>query len=255
MALFGRKPEASLRGSDPNRLLQQAKSGHQPAREEFIRQYTPFALRVASSTCGRYLHLGEDDEASIALIAFNEAIDAYQEGKGASFLTFAEMLIKRRLVDFYRKEGRARRVVSLSMVAPDEAEGETEWSQAEVKQAFDFYRLQGENSDRREEILQYVRVLQEYGIDLMELVELTPKHQDARERAVATALLIAGNEQWRQHLMLRKELPLKELSQHVDVSRKTMERQRKYIIALVLAVTGDFPFLRHYITQGRRDCP
>ena len=48
--------------------------------------------------------LGRDDEASIAMIAFNEAIDAYDDSAGASFLSFAEIVIKRRMVDYFRRK-------------------------------------------------------------------------------------------------------------------------------------------------------
>ncbi len=66
---------------------------------------------VFSAGCVRivpqYLVLGRDDEASIAMIAFNEAIDAYSsDGGGASFLSFAEIVIKRRMVDFFRRQAR-----------------------------------------------------------------------------------------------------------------------------------------------------
>ena len=43
------------------------------------------------------------DEFSIGLQAFNEALDAYQSDKGASFLYFAKMVINRRVIDYIRK--------------------------------------------------------------------------------------------------------------------------------------------------------
>lgn len=44
------------------------------------------------------------DEFSIGLQAFNEALDAYQSDKGASFLYFAKMVINRRVIDYIRKK-------------------------------------------------------------------------------------------------------------------------------------------------------
>jgi len=49
------------------------------------------------------------------------------------------------------------------------------------------------------------------------------------------------------HLLNRRELPLKQLERRVDVSRKTLERQRKYIIAVALLLLEDFIYLRGYI--------
>ena len=84
----------------------EAQAGNDLMRDTLLKNYTPFILNVASSACNRYLKMGEDDEASIGLLAFNEAIDKYSPDKGAKFLTFAEVVIKRRLTDFFRKESR-----------------------------------------------------------------------------------------------------------------------------------------------------
>ncbi|ATA59272.1 RNA polymerase sigma factor SigI [Geobacillus stearothermophilus] len=55
-------------------------------RNELIEQYKPFIAKTASSVCKRFIR-EEDDEASIGLIAFNEAIEKYAPHKGGSFLS------------------------------------------------------------------------------------------------------------------------------------------------------------------------
>lgn len=66
-------------------LVIKAQQGDARVREQILQDYRPFYLRVASGTCKKYLVLGRDDEASIAMIAFNEAIDPYNVDGGASF--------------------------------------------------------------------------------------------------------------------------------------------------------------------------
>ncbi len=61
------------------------------------------------------------------------------------------------------------------------------------------------------------------------------------------AQLVARHSEMLGHLTKTKTLPLKQLTELAPVSRKTLERQRKYIIALVLILTGDFPFFRSFI--------
>jgi len=58
---------------------------------------------------------------------------------------------------------------------------------------------------------------------------------------------VAGQPELAQHLLTRRELPLKQLEEQVGVSRKTLERQRKYIIAVTLILLEDFYHLRRYI--------
>jgi RNA polymerase sigma factor len=48
-------------------------------------------------------------------------------------------------------------------------------------------------------------------------------------------------------LYAKKRLPIKELERHVHISRKTIERNRKYIIAIAIILSGEFHYLQDYI--------
>ena len=61
------------------------------------------------------------------------------------------------------------------------------------------------------------------------------------------AHVIMEDEQLIQFLFDKKSLPMKQLVDRVQVSRKTIERQRKYIIAIVLILAGEFQMLQEYI--------
>ncbi|MCY7801218.1 RNA polymerase subunit sigma, partial [Bacillus haynesii] len=50
--------------------------GNQQLQNELIDQYKPFVAKTVSSVCKRYID-EKDDEFSIGLIAFNEAIEKY----------------------------------------------------------------------------------------------------------------------------------------------------------------------------------
>ncbi|GAF24823.1 RNA polymerase sigma factor SigI [Neomoorella thermoacetica] len=232
-------------GADPNHLLALARSGDAVAREELIRRYTPFILSVVSRTTGHFIRLGEDDEASIGLMAFNEAIDNYRLEGGATFLTLAETVIRRRLIDYFRREGRHRQVLSLQAM-----EGETAAAVDPV--ARDEINMVDELADRREEIERYQKELASYGITLKDLVKCSPQHRDARDRALAAARVVVANPLLRKYLLERKALPLKALEKEVETSRKTLERHRKYIIAAVVMLMGNYEYLAGYIGQDRR---
>ncbi|MCY8267971.1 RNA polymerase subunit sigma, partial [Bacillus haynesii] len=59
--------------------------GNQQLQNELIDQYKPFVAKTVSSVCKRYID-EKDDEFSIGLIAFNEAIEKYSSDKGNSLL-------------------------------------------------------------------------------------------------------------------------------------------------------------------------
>ncbi|HEY3315617.1 MAG TPA: RNA polymerase sigma factor SigI [Bacillota bacterium] len=243
--LFGQKEKPIKPQAKPEFLVDEAKHGNAQAREDLIRGFTPFALRVAARVCGRYIRLGADDEASIALGAFNEAIDAFDGTRGISFLAFSETVIKRRLVDHYRKES-GRREIPLTSLEEEDEEGNV-LNPIERDQAIRAHSENQEAEERREEVLRYGEILEEYGISLVELAEVCPRHEDARQNAKEAARVVAGNPEYLAYLRLRRELPLKNLAEEVRVSRKTLERQRKYIIALALILSEDLPYMKEYV--------
>jgi len=234
------------RGPSPvERLLEPARAGDAAAREELIRAYTPLVLRVGSQVSGRYLTVGRDEEVSVGLIALNEAIDRFDPDKGSAFIPFAEMVIRRRLVDFYRRNAGRAEVPLSELTTEDDAGNPLQG--LEMQEAIAAHQRQVEAEERRQEIARYARRLAEFGIRFSDLVEVSPKHVDARDRAIAIARLVAEDPVLAGHLLSRRELPLKLLERRVDVSRKTLERQRKYIIAVALLLLEDFVYLRGYV--------
>ncbi|MDI9442040.1 MAG: RNA polymerase sigma factor SigI [Firmicutes bacterium] len=229
-------------------LVAAAQAGDARAREQILYDYRPFFLRVASNSCRKYLVLGRDDEASIAMIAFNEAIDSYNSDGGASFLSFAELVIKRRLVDYFRRQARRTDEIPLSSFE-DEDNEEGVIQRLEAKEAHAVMQLQEEAEERREEIFRLDQLLSNYGIRFSELVKISPKHRDARDRALVVAKTLVSDPELLAYLTRKKSLPLKDLEQRVNVSRKTLERQRKYIITLALVLIGDFTHLQEYLNR------
>lgn len=80
--------------------------------ETLIKQCEFFILRTASDISKRYIS-NNDDEYSIALLAFVQAIEGYDIDKG-SFFSFAELLMKRRLVDYFRTQSKYTNELNVS---------------------------------------------------------------------------------------------------------------------------------------------
>src|SRR5690606_2812765 len=99
----------------------------------------------------RYIDPSHDDEYSIALAAFNEAIDGYQEGAGKSFLGFAETVIRRRLIDHVRREQRHAQSLPMSTF-DDDREEDCPVNAAETAGAMDAYASVRQAEARRLEI-------------------------------------------------------------------------------------------------------
>jgi RNA polymerase sigma factor len=222
-------------------LVEKAKQDKQ-IRESIIAKYTPFILKTASDFTGRYINAGIDEEYSIGLIAFNEAIDSFDSKRGVSFFAFARIVIRRRLMDHVSRQNKNTLEVSIQTL-------EEQNPYIEYGISIDRYKQTYEQENRRLEIEDYSRALQEFDISFDSLVDAAPKKKDARSRAVEAARIVAESPQLLEYLTKHRQLPLAEILCKASVSRKTLERHRKYIIAIVLILSGDYYYLKDYI-QG-----
>ncbi|KUO94888.1 hypothetical protein ATW55_10575 [Ferroacidibacillus organovorans] len=229
-------------------LLEDAKAGDRLARDALLRQFQPFVLRVAKDACGR--KIGEsDEEFQMALLALNEAIDAYRSDRG-SFVAFSETVMKRRLIDYFRARSKQREI---PFAAFDEVDDEGDvYNSVENDTALMQHAVDEETRNRAEEIARYTVELQRFGIDMNELVDICPKHDDARRNAVHAARMVAKTEALRAMFLASGTLPLKQLEPLVDVSRKTLERQRRYIIAVAVLLLGDYEMLQSFVGEELR---
>jgi RNA polymerase sigma factor len=241
---FRRKQDDEI--CDLQEKLERIRAGDTKVRNQLLQEYIPFIAKSASQATGRYIRRGEDDEFSVALTAFNEAIDHFDLKRGTSFLSFADTVIKRRLIDFYRSKSAKDRDVPFTEFEVEDDEDNI-INYVEVQKSMEAHAVKIEEEQRREEIERYIELLSAFNITLEELVELSPKHVDARQNAMEVARIIAEREELRTYLYEKKSLPLKQLMQYVSVSRKTIERQRKYIIAITLILTNDLNMLQEYI--------
>ncbi|MEH6988054.1 RNA polymerase sigma factor SigI [Cytobacillus firmus] len=223
------------------KLIQQ---GNAALNNELIESYKPFIAKTVSSVCKRYIH-ESDDEFSIGLIAFNEAIQKYSPDKGSSLISFSEVLIKRRVIDYIRKQSKFQNL-SFNGVSNLE-DDDTASSAIEDELSIEDYRKKTDEELRKEEIFQFTQILQEFGLTFSDLIEQSPKHADARKNAMTVAKILVENEELKSILFDKKKLPIKQLEGYVSLSRKTIERNRKYIIAISLILTGDYVFLKDYI--------
>jgi len=209
-----------------------AKEGNELIREEFIQNHKPFIIKISSNICKRYLTWGHDDELSIALVAFNEAIDSFKPNDGASFYGFAKTVITRRLIDYFRKESK-HQVLSLTPLEADK----NDLYDYDSASSFELYKEEEQKNDFAETIKNYTILLVEYGITLEDLVEVSPKHSDSKATLWRVAQELCAHPNLLKHLTKTKLLPLKELELLTGVKRKVLERGRKYLIATALILS------------------
>ncbi|CQR47087.1 RNA polymerase sigma factor SigI [Paraliobacillus sp. PM-2] len=226
-------------------IVYEVQLGNRALQNELLQAYKPYIAKCVSEVCKRYIDPTKDDEFSIGLFAFYEAINCYSKDKGSSFLSFARLVIKRKTIDYIRKEKTNSVVISLDKVY----EQEKSINPLEIAAANKAYQVQQDNWNRRQEILLLSKQLQSYQLSMKELVNVSPKHKDARKNAIGIAYLLYKDVEMRAFVQKKKKLPMKELAKKVEVSKKTLERNRKYILAIFIMLDGEFFYLQEFIKE------
>ncbi len=223
---------------------------------ELVTENKSWMLRVAAETAHHFV-TDSDDEWSVALMAFSEAVQSYETGKG-SFRALAATVIRRRVVDYLRSEGRHADEISVTPAAFEDGLDEEESGGVNLRVQQRMAEESGDAPDTdaaslaRAEIEEMQGILRLYGFSFFDLADASPKAEKTKKSCaqavrtlLAAALLLA-------QMRLKRLLPIRELSEASGVVRKILERHRKYIIAATEILDGDFPILAGYLAFIRR---
>lgn len=211
-----------------------------------VEEYKPFIASCVEKVTGRYVRYGEDDELSIALMAFVEAIKSHDSVKG-SFLSFAQNVIKRRLIDYYRKEKKHNNVISLNEYYSEDEEDERDLS---MGQALEKYSDDEISEYRRLELEELKKELLQWDITFFQLAEVSPKHLKTRRLYGEIVRFLVSEPDLVKQIKSKMYLPIAEIEKGMGIPRKKIERARKYIIAVLIITTGDYEHIRDFINWG-----
>jgi len=230
-------------------LAIQAKSDPK-ALEDFILQNEHYIIKCASKISHRYI-TKSDDEWSIALHAFHQAIQSYAMDKG-SFYSFAELVIRRRLIDYQKGQSKYISEVSVDPVT-FEIDFDDETDDLAMKLAVSKQVTKDTSSDIKLEIESINQRFSQYGFTFFELTKCSPKAAKTKKSCANAVNYILQNPILITELQSTKMLPIKIIEKNVQVPRKILERHRKYIIAAVEILTGEYPNLAEYMQYIREE--
>ncbi len=215
------------------------------AADRMIADYMPFIKSETAKLTGSVPREGEDDELSIAMMAFHEAIEGYSRSRGA-FLSFAALVIKRRLIDYGRREKRFSGHVSLSSPVTEDENVPLEDT---IESENDEYEALHEREALRHEIAELTAQLAEFDITLTDVAKNCPK-QERTQRACRELLIFAmKNPELIRKLRESGRLPVADLQKGSGVERKTIDRHRKYIVTLLLIYSNGYECIRDHLKE------
>jgi RNA polymerase sigma factor len=198
---------------------------------ELIKDYQPYIIKCIKDIKGGFVDTANDEELSLGLISFEKAIKTYAPGKG-NFLSYARVLIRRRIIDYYRKNARDKNVIYLENHNLSKVDG---------------YCENNIINERAEEIERLKDALQIYKINFDDLITASPKHKKVKDICKEIIKLVSKNDVLLDNLKKTKKLPVYEIERLLDIKRRKFERARKYIIAGIVVMTGDYDYIKEYI--------
>ncbi|WBW98218.1 sigma-70 family RNA polymerase sigma factor [Oceanirhabdus sp. W0125-5] len=199
-------------------------------RDKFIKENKSFIYKSASSICNRKLSWENDDELSIAMIAFNKSCDVYEDSRG-NFYSFSRMVIRNSIYDYFRKK---KNTPYLTFQKEDE-----DFDYIDVTQSISEHEKKVENNNRADEISILKDELSKYDISFDTLISASPKHKDTRDHLLNLAFSCAKDDTIVEHIKTKKRLPAKKIIDTFNEKRKFIERWRNYLLTLIIVLSND----------------
>ncbi|KYH29651.1 MULTISPECIES: sigma factor [Clostridium] len=211
-------------------------------RDKFIEENKKFIYNAAYKTCKRTLDWANDEELSIALIAFNNACNNYNEKKG-NFFSYTSVIIKNSLIDFFRKSKNTPYLLF------DDANNEMdEDNYIDYKVSLNQYEIDIENQKRAEEIALFSKELAKYKLSFNDLIKSSPSHIDTRNNLLNLALTCSNNEDILKYIKEKRLLPVSQIALLTGAKKKYIEKWRRYILTLILILSSnEYPYIKSYL--------
>ena len=215
------------------------------AADAFIGQYIGF---IRSETV-KFTHAapedGHEDELSIAMLAFYEAILSYERSRGA-FLPYAARAIRNRLIDYYRTEKRHGNVISIHAPAGDEEDRSLLETLPDTRDEIGEYEAR---TASQQEIQEFGEQLARFGITFSDVADNCPRQSRTLTACRRVLDFARANPELLERVERTGKLPMAELAAGSGVEKKTLERHRKYLVAILLAFTNGYAIIRGHLCQ------
>lgn len=212
------------------------------AADALIASYMPF---IKSETA-KFLKRPpdpSDDELSIAMFAFYEAIRSYVKSRGA-FLNYAALQIRSRLIDNYRREARNKGQISL-----DSSDEEQVDLLETIPDSHDAYEANEMREATRQEIEELSAQMTDFGVSMTDVADNSPRQGRTVESCRRAIAYARSHPDLLEEFLRTKRVPIARLAEGAAVDRKSLERHRRYLVAVLLICTNGYEILRGHIMQ------
>lgn len=203
---------------------------------ELIKNHMPFIIKCISDVTGRYVSCENDEELSIGLLGFHEAIERYDNEKG-HFLSYAKLVIGSRIKNYLKSENKHLHSSLDELIDKG----------IDIKD--EYFEPKEDNGVLLEEINKLKNEISSFGFTLEDLVNEAPKQQATRKNAIILSEEISKDEEFTSFMYLKKRLPIKRIVLKFSVTEKVIKRSKKFIISVVIIIDKNLSALKNWIRK------
>lgn len=203
---------------------------------ELIERHMPFIIKSISDVTGRYVSCENDEELSVGLLGFHEAIERYDNEKG-HFLSYAKLVIGSRIKNYLKSENKHQHSSLEELLDKG----------LEIKD--EYLEEKDDNGILLEEINKLKNEISSFGFTLEDLANEAPKQQATRMNAISLSEKISNEEELTSFMYLKRRLPIKRIVLQFSVTEKVIKRSKKFIISVIIIFDKNLRALRNWIRK------
>lgn len=234
------------RPDQPEKIIERIQAGDTELRNRFVTDCIPEIKHWVRRTTHSF-NAEHDDVFSIALYAFNQAIDRFKIDANVPFFSYAYLLMKHRLFDWIRNQKQHSSEHPFSDFQT--AEGKTFEEQHMDPQSVAFT----EKMEVRDSLLQLEAHLEQFDLSLPKLTSKFPQHRDSQAMCIRIAKALSGDEMLYRTFIEKHKLPGAELARRCRVPIKTIEKNRANIILVTLLLKSNLQTIQFYIRSYEKE--
>jgi RNA polymerase sigma factor len=106
-----------------------------------------------------------------------------------------------------------------------------------------------EKENLSREITEVNKEFSGWGFNWKLLQKKCPKQQRSRRACFAVIKSITATPGLAERIIKKRQLPITELSVNRGFSQKMLEKYRHYLVAVIILLQGDYPYIRTFMPQ------
>jgi RNA polymerase sigma factor len=206
---------------------------------QIIIEYLPFIKKALGGVF--FKAEARRDCLTEAMLAFIQSVQTYRPEDGA-FIPYAQTVIRNRLINAANKEINLKK--SFFAVSTNNGEKEPAWEAETAQRQYNFLE---EQKNLQMEIIEINNEFSQWGFEVAVLEKNGPKQERSRRVCHGIARKVLENPELAEEMTQTRKLPIQRLAALSGVSEKTLEKYRRYIAAVIIIMSGDYPYIHSFL--------